>query len=175
MPSRGIGPAESDSERMDEVIDQLTGLLAGDTLAPRARQLAHQSRRCGEPVGVIVAELDGPAPAAGEARTALLRELARVVLDSLRAFDLAYRDGEARFVVLLPGADHERTADTAERLRRSVEAAGLPGGATMSFGVGASREGWGFDYDSVRLEAEAGLEEAKLTGNGVRGGGRRPA
>ena len=137
--------AESDSERMGDTIDELTGMLGGGSLSLRAGELAHQSRRCGEPVGVIVGELDAPAAGPDGRRDALLAEVARVLLDSLRAFDLAYRAGEERFVVLLPGADHERAADTAERLRRAVETAQLDrDGAhvTMSFGVGASREGW---------------------------------
>jgi diguanylate cyclase (GGDEF)-like protein len=153
---------------MDEAIDQLTGLLAADSLSLRARELAHQSRRCGEPVGLILGELEPLGPHLDAQLPQLVRAVAAALLDSLRAFDLAYRLAEERFLVLLPGADHERAADTAERLRCSVEAAAL--GATMSFGVGASREGWWFDYDSVLREAEAALAQARHSRGGVRAG-----
>jgi diguanylate cyclase (GGDEF)-like protein len=164
---------ESDSESMEDTIDEPTGMLPGDSLPLRARELSHQSRRCLEPVGMIVGQLDPLEASLDGQRGALLREVAAVLLSSLRPFDLAYRVDEERFVVLLPGADHERAGDTAERLRRSVEAAGLAAGgvtATMSFGFGASREGWWFDYASVRREADAALAEARRCGNGVCGG-----
>jgi diguanylate cyclase (GGDEF)-like protein len=154
---------------MADAIDALTGMLAGESLPLRARELAHQSRRCGEPVAVLVGELDASSPDARGRQPGLLREVAEALLDRLRAFDLAYRVGGDRFVVLLPGADHERAAHTAERLRHGLEAAQLGGepGATMSFGVGASREGWAFDYDTVRLEAESALASAAASGGNV--------
>jgi diguanylate cyclase (GGDEF)-like protein len=160
---------------MREPIDELTGMLGEESLALRALELAHQSRRCGEPVALIVGELDALGSGVDGRLSVLLRDVGGLLLGGLRPFDLAYRVGEQRFLVLLPGADHERGAETAERLRHNIEAAGLDAGGnrvTMSFGVGASREGWSFHLESVLREAEQALGRAKARGNGVCAGER---
>jgi diguanylate cyclase (GGDEF)-like protein len=160
--------------RNEAVIDPLTGMLNRNSLADRTVELAHQSRRTGEPVGLIVGDLDHfkqvndtHGHAAGDA---VLQDVAYLLRKQLRAFDLAYRIGGEEFLALLPGADLEQTAAMAERLRRGVEADTVGGGlhVTMSFGVSASERACAFDYKSVCAQADAALYEAKRGGrNGV--------
>jgi diguanylate cyclase (GGDEF)-like protein len=128
------------------------------------------SRRTGQPVGLIVGDLDhfkdvndGHGHATGDA---VLQDVAYVLRKQLRAFDLAYRIGGEEFLVLLPGANLEQTAAMAERLRRGVEADTVGGGlsVTMSFGVSASASDFAFDYQSVCEEADSALYEAKRQG-----------
>jgi diguanylate cyclase (GGDEF)-like protein len=156
--------------RSEAVIDQLTGMLNRHALAGRAVELAHQSERTGQPVGVIVGDLDhfkqvndSHGHATGDA---VLQDVAYLLRAQLRAYDLAYRTGGEEFVVLLPGCDLDETAAMAERLRHAVAANTVGGGlhVTMSFGVSASQRNRVFDYDGVCAEADAALYEAKHAG-----------
>ncbi len=156
--------------RSEAVIDPLTGMLNRNSLKDRTLELAHQSERTGQPVGLIVGDLDhfkavndSYGHATGDA---VLQDIAYVLRKQLRAFDLAYRIGGEEFLVLLPGANLEQSAAMAERLRRGVEADTVGGGlrVTMSFGVSASRRDSAFDYELICAEADAALYEAKRQG-----------
>lgn len=156
--------------RSDAVIDQLTGMLNRKALASRAVELARQSALTGDPVGVIVADLDHfkeindtRGHGVGDA---VLSEVAYLLRKQLRAFDLAYRLGGEEFLILVPGSDVAHTAELAERLRDAVEEAAFGNDvrATMSFGVGASGEGEPFDYAAVFARADAALYRAKRGG-----------
>lgn len=156
--------------RSEAVIDQLTGMLNRNSLKDRTYELAHQSERTGQPVGLIVGDLDHfkqvndtHGHATGDS---VLQDVAYVLRKQLRAFDLAYRIGGEEFLVLLPGADIEQSAAMAERLRRAVEADTVGGGlrVTMSFGVSASPREAAFDYMTICEEADAALYEAKRSG-----------
>jgi diguanylate cyclase (GGDEF)-like protein len=156
--------------RSDAVIDQLTGMLNRNALTARVQELAQQSAVTGEPVGVIVGDIDHfkrvndtRGHTAGDA---VLKDVAYVWRKQLRAFDLAYRIGGEEFLILLPGSGVRRSAELAERLHEAVSAEQLAGGVsiTMSFGVDASRRGEPFDYARVFAQADAALYEAKHSG-----------
>jgi diguanylate cyclase (GGDEF)-like protein len=156
--------------RSDAVIDQLTGMLNRKALEVRIHELAQQSEITGEPVGVIVGDVDhfksvndNHGHAVGDV---VLREVAYQLRKQLRAFDLAYRLGGEEFLILVPGSDIEQTAQLAERLRTGICAAEMSAGvtATMSFGVGASEHKERFDYHAVFAEADAALYRAKSDG-----------
>jgi diguanylate cyclase (GGDEF)-like protein len=160
----------SDREhRSEAVIDQLTGMLNRKALAPRANELAQQSRVSGEPIGLIIGDLDHfkrvndtQGHACGDA---VLKDVAYVLRQELRAFDLVYRVGGEEFLVLLPGADLPQSEDVAENLRAAVSRDRLGGeDMTMSFGVSASTRGEAFDYERVFSEADLALYEAKRNG-----------
>ena len=156
--------------RSDAVIDQLTGMLNRKALSARVHELTQQSAITGEPVGVIVADLDHfkrindtRGHAAGDAA---LREVAYLLRKRLRAFDLAYRLGGEEFLILVPGSDLAHTAELADRLREVVAASTVAGGLslTLSLGVGASARSESFDYAAVFAEADAALYRAKRGG-----------
>src|SRR3954451_23905749 len=115
----------SDREhRSEAVIDQLTGMLNRKALDPRANELAEQSRLSGEPIGLIIGDLDHfkrvndtQGHASGDA---VLKDVAYVLRKELRAFDLVYRLGGEGVLVLLPGADLAQTEEVAETLREVV-------------------------------------------------------
>jgi len=156
--------------RGDAVIDQLTGMLNRKALRARVDELAQQSEVTGDPIGLIVGDLDRfksvndtHGHATGDA---VLKEVAYLMRKQLRAFDLAYRIGGEEFLIVLPGSDLERSAELADQLREAVSANDLGGGVpvTMSFGVGASERGETFDYEPVFAKADAALYRAKLSG-----------
>jgi diguanylate cyclase (GGDEF)-like protein len=156
--------------RNEAVIDPLTGMLNRNALMNRVGELVQQSALTGEPVGIILGDLDAfkqvndsQGHAAGDAA---LTDVAYLLRKRLRAFDLAYRIGGEEFLVLLPGADTRESARIAEDLRQSVAAGMLGDGTalTISFGVSASARGAGFDYDRVFAAADEALYEAKSEG-----------
>jgi diguanylate cyclase (GGDEF)-like protein len=156
--------------RSDAVIDQLTGMLNRKALSTRAQELAQQSELTGEPIGLIVGDLDHfksindtRGHAVGDA---VLKEVAYRLRKQLRAFDLAYRLGGEEFLILLPGSDREGSSKLAEVLRQAVSADEVGGGVsvTMSFGVAASGPSETFDYEAVFAKADTALYAAKRSG-----------
>jgi diguanylate cyclase (GGDEF)-like protein len=156
--------------RSKAVIDQLTGLLNRAALETRANELEQQSAITGEPVALIVADLDNfkrvndlHGHASGDA---VLKEVAYLVRKRLRAFDLAYRLGGDELLILVPGVDLEVAKLVAEGLREAVGSEALGGGVrvTISCGVSATRHGESFDFDTVFRSADAALYEAKRCG-----------
>ncbi|MCW3033598.1 MAG: hypothetical protein JWM60_1943 [Solirubrobacterales bacterium] len=158
------------AHRSEAVIDPLTGMLNRNSLKDRTVELAHQSQRTGQPVGLIVGDLDHfKAVNDSHGHTtgdAVLQDVAYLLRKQLRAFDLAYRIGGEEFLVLLPGANLEQAEAMAERLRQGVQADTVGGGlrVTMSFGVSASSREEAFDYQQVCEEADVALYEAKRLG-----------
>jgi diguanylate cyclase (GGDEF)-like protein len=156
--------------RGEALIDPLTGMLNRNALARRAEELRQQSDVSGDPVGVIVADIDHfkrindwHGHAAGDA---VLRDVAYLLRKHLRAFESAYRLGGEEFLFLLPGADLASAFEHAERLRRVVAAQAIGDGqhVTISFGVAASGRSTVFDYEAVSSEADIALYDAKRAG-----------
>jgi diguanylate cyclase (GGDEF)-like protein len=156
--------------RGEAVIDALTGMLNRKALVNRVSELAQQSEVTGEPIGMILGDLDrfkqindSEGHAAGDAA---LTDVAYLLRKRLRAFDLAYRIGGEEFLILLPGADTRECAMLAEELRQAVANDTIGDGSklTISFGVSASARGGGFDYDRVFAAADEALYEAKSRG-----------
>jgi diguanylate cyclase (GGDEF)-like protein len=165
--------------RTKSVIDPLTQMLNRAALAGRAAELAEQSLVSGEPVAVIVADLDH-FKAVNDTRghatgDAVLRDVAYLIRKELRAFDLAYRLGGEEFLVLLPGADEAAATEVAERLVAAVAARPLAGvETTISCGVAASARGTAFDFDNVFVHADFALYDAKRTGRNRVSGTQEP-
>jgi diguanylate cyclase (GGDEF)-like protein len=156
--------------RAEAVIDPLTGMLNRKALHVRVEELRQQSAVTGEPVGLIVADLDRFKAvndtfghAAGDA---VLKDVAYALRKALRAFDLVYRIGGEEFLVLLPGAELDQAARLAEDLRSAVTADTMGDGhsVTMSFGVSATLPGSVWDYEPLFATADAELYRAKAEG-----------
>ncbi len=155
--------------RSAAVVDHLTGLLNRTALEARTAELSAQSAQTGEPVAVIVTDLDRfkavndhYGHAVGDI---VLREAAYRIRKCLRAFESAYRFGGEEFVILLAGVDEREAADVAERLWNAVRCEPISKlGVTVSVGVAASAAGGPFDYATVFAHADAALLEAKRSG-----------
>jgi diguanylate cyclase (GGDEF)-like protein len=155
--------------RSKSVIDPLTQMLNRGALGSRARELGEQSAVTGDPVALIVADLDHfkaindeHGHATGDA---VLRDVAYLIRKELRAFDLAYRLGGEEFLVMLPGSGEAGARQVAERLRESVASrVGTVDDVTISCGVAASAPGNAFDFDAVFARADYALYEAKKAG-----------
>ena len=153
--------------RTESVLAGLTGMLNRRALSARMVELDEQARLTGDPVGVIIGDLDHFKlinDEHGHARgDAVLVDVAYALRKQLRAFDLAYRVGGEEFLVLLPGASPAETSALAERLRCAValvDSAGLR--VTMSFGV-ATTGGTDTVVEAIH-RADTALYEAKRAG-----------
>jgi len=154
--------------RGEATVDPLTGMLNRNALTARIDELTAQGRINGQPLAVIVGDIDHFKrinDAHGHSRgDAVLSEVAYRLRGSLRAYDLAYRLGGEEFLVLLPGGDRGAARATAEELRSAVAAESIAGvDCTMSFGVTASSDG-AFDFQQLFAAADAALYAAKQGG-----------
>jgi diguanylate cyclase (GGDEF)-like protein len=161
---------DSDVEhRGAAILDPLTGMLNRAALMNRTVEIEHQSRLSGEPVAVIVADLDRfklvNDNRGHQTGDVVLREVAYRIRRELRAYDLAYRLGGEEFVVLLLGATPRAAFALAEQLRTAVAAEPIAGlDITVSLGVAASVPGSTFVWDDVFARADAALYQAKAEG-----------
>jgi two-component system cell cycle response regulator len=129
--------------------DSLTGLLNRSAILEALQKELKRSVREKNPVAVIMTDLDHfkhvndtYGHLVGDA---VLREAARRLGASLRAYDSVGRYGGEEFLVIAPNCNLAGGADLAERLRESIcgvpiDASGEAITATMSFGVAATCE-----------------------------------
>lgn len=149
--------------------DELTGLPNRRALLAHAEDSLVRARRTGDPVAVLMVDVDhfkrindGHGHAVGDA---VLRHLAQVLPAGLRGQDRLGRLGGEEFLAVLPGTSLAQARQVAERMRSSVAATplGQPAGAlafTVSIGVavsGAAAE----PFDSLLQRADAALYRAK--------------
>jgi diguanylate cyclase (GGDEF)-like protein len=164
-----VGMRSDLEHRSGAIIDPLTGLLNRSILPLRFEELAHQAQLTGQPIGLIVADLDhfkSVNDEHGHVRgDAALRDTAYALRKALRSFDLTYRVGGEEFVMLLPGLDLEHTRVVAERLRQVISAA-RPAGLelTISLGVSAAAGAAMTPFERMFESADRALYEAKQRG-----------
>jgi diguanylate cyclase (GGDEF)-like protein len=165
-----VALTHSDAEhRSRAVIDPLTSMLNRTALEGRVEEIAQQSALTGEPVGMILADVDHfkavndrHGHGTGDA---VLRHVAYTIRKQLRAFDLAYRIGGEEFLILLPGALPEESAQLAERIREAVEAETIERvTVTISCGLAGSSAGGTFSYEETFAACDRALYEAKDRG-----------
>jgi diguanylate cyclase (GGDEF)-like protein len=165
----GATQASDREHRREAVLDPLTGLLNRAALLARfdeLEQLAGHGEHAS--LGMLVADLDHFKRVNDEyghpAGDAVLQDIAYALRKALRAFDLVYRIGGEEFVVLLPGADLDRTLDVGERLRAAVaEQRTGDIAVTMSLGAAAAR-GSAVRFAELYCAADAALYAAKRAG-----------
>ena len=139
--------------RDEAILDPLTGLLNRHALVPRFVEISHQARLTGQPVGMVLCDVDGFKAVNDEhghdRGDAVLRDIAYELRKRLRSFELVYRLGGEEFLIVLPGIDVKAAQEVAERLRAAVEEArptDIP--ITISVGVSAM-SGAEVDYDEL--------------------------
>jgi diguanylate cyclase (GGDEF)-like protein/hemerythrin-like metal-binding protein len=95
---------------------------------------------------------------------AVLRELVRVLHDSLRASDILFRWGGEEFVVLVSSAGYRGAGKLAEKLRRTVAGHAFPGVGPVTISLGVAEHVGGEDMRSLFLRLDAALYNAKRAG-----------
>jgi two-component system cell cycle response regulator len=156
------------------VTDALTGLHNRRYMAGQLQALVGRAGQGGEPVAVLVMDIDHfklvNDSFGHDAGDEVLREFAVRLATNVRAIDLPCRFGGEEFVVVMPGASLEAAARVADRIRRDIEGQPFPimGGAegltiTVSVGVAAST-GVGDTPEALLKRADEGVYEAKERG-----------
>ncbi len=99
----------------------------------------------------------------------VLREVAQVIRESMRAEDLVARDGGEEFVVALPVSAPDLAIDRAERIRSSLEERGIPAAGTeirvtVSIGLAVGQLGRPNSELALIEAADRALYQAKSDG-----------
>jgi diguanylate cyclase (GGDEF)-like protein len=89
----------------------------------------------------------------------VIRQLGKIINNSIRAGDIAARYGGEEFLLLLPDSTRKRSQVLAERLRSQIEQQ-TP--VTASFGLATYQPG--MDYKTLLRQADEALYRAKRTG-----------
>ncbi|MEA3393570.1 MAG: GGDEF domain-containing protein, partial [Pseudomonadota bacterium] len=97
---------------------------------------------------------------------AVLRQLAQLLSDQVRASDCVARYGGEEFVVLLPETGTARAAETvAEKIRAAVADVAFPDAGQVTISVGLSvSEASDADASAVMRRADDALYQAKAAG-----------
>lgn len=159
--------------RLEEMAttDKLTGLLNRQALDILFQQSISLARRTGEPLCVVLADLDHFKVVNDQHGHLLgdraLRRAAGILRQNLRASDVVSRWGGEEFLIILKACDLEAATALAEKLRLGFEGDaeldGLaPEGLTLSLGV--TQYAPGESLESLVARADAALYQAKQQG-----------
>lgn len=107
------------------VIDGLTRLYNRHYLDTHLKNLVRQAGEQGRALSVMIMDMDHFKSVndtyGHNVGDEVLKQLANIIVNTIRSADLAARYGGEEFVVLMPETDAMRAAEAAERLRRMVE------------------------------------------------------
>ena len=149
------------------VTDGLTGLKNHRAFQESLHSAAQMAERLQQPLSLVMFDIDHfkqfndtyGHPAGDE----LLRQVAQVLRESARAYDIAARYGGEEFALLLPNTALEQAVQVAERLRQQIRAIENPHApVSASFGVATYRRGT--PPATLVYEADAALYRAKRNG-----------
>ena len=108
------------------VVDGLTRLYNRHYLDTHLKNLVRQAGEQGRALSVMIMDMDHFKSVndtyGHNVGDEVLKQLADIIMNTIRSADLAARYGGEEFVVLMPETDAMRAYEAAERLRRAVEA-----------------------------------------------------
>ena len=105
-------------------VDSLTGLLNRTYLDGRLRQGVERAKRAGNPLAVVMADVDDFKTIndthGHQIGDAVLQVVGAAIRSAVRVFDVCARYGGDEFAILMPSTDQASAAACAERIRRRV-------------------------------------------------------
>ena len=165
--------ALQDELRARATFDELTGLLNRATIRERLQREFALAVRNGEPVSIVVADLDNfkhvndthGHPVGDE----VLREASKRLGSRMRAYDELGRYGGEEFLVVLPGCTLPNALRVADRMRSAVGGEPVSTSAgplqlTASFGVASVHREASLNVDAMVAAADEALYRAKRGG-----------
>jgi len=155
------------------ITDPLTEVYNFRHLKSVLRRETRRASRYGQDLSLVRLSVDGfeaHVAAHGDLKSGLLlKELATVLSQQVRSFDVLARHGGG-FVVILPQTPREAASEVADRMRAAIEAHPLKfdsnGSVTVSAGV-ASFPQDGSEIGHLLTAVDRALQEAKERGNCV--------
>lgn len=164
--------AEGEAVRM-ATLDPLTGAYNRRTFHEIAEREVARARRAGQPLSIIMVDLDHFRAVNEEhgnrAGDEMLQQVADLIRTALRKEDMLVRYGGEEFLVLLPEVPGPGAVVVAGRIRKAVEAsplliAGVSVAATVSVGVSARLDEGPESMEHLIARAEEALSLAKQRG-----------
>lgn len=160
--------------RLKSVTDELTGLYNRRYFFERLKEEYERTKRYSElEFSVIMLDIDHfkkindtYGHMAGDA---VLKQLARIMKNSIRSADIAARFGGEEFIFILPQTSLKGGVQFAERLRKTVEkykfqALGHEIPVTISLGVSSYHNKLPYTLDEIIKNADEALYRAKASG-----------
>lgn len=163
---RALLSRASEFERLRSVADRdaLTGVGNRRGLDSAATRELARARRSGEPLAVLLLDLDGLKAVndehGHEAGDRAIVELAEACGEQLRDSDYLARQGGDEFAVLLPGTDIAGARRVASRIRRTVAERSFPFGR-LGTSIGCAAWQTGASFAQMLREADAALYRDK--------------
>ena len=154
-------------------IDPLTGAYNRSTFHEIAEREISRARRAGQPLSIIMVDIDHFRPVneslGNHAGDELLQKIAALIRTALRKEDMLVRYGGEEFLVMLPEVPGPGAVVVAGRIRKAVEAqpllvAGQSVAITVSVGVSARLDEGPESLESLLARAEQALALAKQRG-----------
>ncbi|WP_374583381.1 diguanylate cyclase [Pseudoduganella sp.] len=161
------------SLRRQSVVDPLTELYNRRFMDETLKRELARSARNGKPVAVVLVDLDHFKRVnddfGHEAGDGLLREVGRILRESIRKCDIACRYGGEEMVLILPECDLENAMRRASEVREAIQSLvfsyqGRRVPATASFGVATTMEVVDAAPEALLAAADKALYHAKRTG-----------
>jgi diguanylate cyclase (GGDEF)-like protein len=165
------------------ITDDVTEIYNARFLKSALKREVRRAHRFGQELSVLLVDLDDPAAsdeAPGAARgQGVLRDVATLLASQVRSFDVLGRQGDDRFMIVLPQTPGGAAKDVAERMRAAVAAAAFgsteTGPVTVTIAVSTFPHD-GVEVDALLSVADRALEQGRQQGgNRVAPGTRRAA
>jgi two-component system, cell cycle response regulator len=153
--------------------DHLTGLWNRGAIMDLLQRETQRSERTGEPLGIMIADLDHfkriNDSYGHQTGDAVLREVARRLLASVRNYDYVGRYGGEEFLILLGDSSASALAITAERMRvcisrQPIDTDAGPLTVTVSLGSVSERAAVAMKGEGFLRAADGALYRAKRNG-----------
>ena len=162
-----------DRLRQLSILDELTSLPNRRHGLERVQNLLQQSQRNEFTFSFLILDIDNFKAVndyeGHQAGDTVLRDIAEIIQELCRSYDLAFRYGGDEFIICLPNTGPEAAVAFGERIRSAVEAHefGLQDSSrincTVSIGV-ADYPGDGEDLEAILAAADRALYSAKQGG-----------
>ncbi|MDR1489538.1 MAG: GGDEF domain-containing protein [Desulfovibrio sp.] len=152
--------------------DALTGVHNRRHFDKRLEEEFSRFKRYGYPLSLLMVDIDHfkniNDTRGHQAGDAVLREVAAVMMGSIRATDYCARYGGEEFAIILPYTSTRKAVLLAERIRNSIAGhdftADAPLRLTVSIGVCGAKQDAGASQETLLSDADAALYAAKSGG-----------
>lgn len=160
--------ARADMLAEQATTDPLTGIANRRRLDDELGRLTAQSRRYGQPLSVVLIDLDLFKAVndhyGHEIGDQVLIETVRRLAATVRDADLLGRWGGEEFLLLAPNTDHAAANALAERCRQAIAEAPMPSAGEVTASFGVATHAADDDSRSLMRRADLALYTAKAEG-----------